>query len=209
MDKKYRLTDETRTLKDGTVLHRIQAVRSFSTVFDGELGGFVECEDNLSHCDLCWIYDDAMVYDGARVAEDARVYDDAIITGYSSVYGRSVVGGHAKVNHAYVGGDADITGNAVVESCDVDGDAEINSDSHLAKSSDLLTFRGFGRFARTTTMCRSATGDINVVCGCFTGNLKEFRAIVKKTHRHNPKLRKEYLRIAALAKFHFDNDKEN
>lgn len=46
-NKKYELTDETIII-DGKTLHRIKALRSFGSVVKGELGGFVECEANLS-----------------------------------------------------------------------------------------------------------------------------------------------------------------
>ena len=46
MNKKYELTEESRTLSDGTVLHRIRALSDF-TIYDGidvskgDLGGFI------------------------------------------------------------------------------------------------------------------------------------------------------------------------
>ena len=42
--KKYELTEETKTLADGTVLNRIRALRDISRygVKAGDLGGFVE-----------------------------------------------------------------------------------------------------------------------------------------------------------------------
>lgn len=48
MSKKYCFTGETKQL-NGVVLHRIQAVRDFSNVKKGDLGGLIEKEDNLSH----------------------------------------------------------------------------------------------------------------------------------------------------------------
>ena len=38
MDKKYELTDETMEF-DGHTLHRIRALKSFSDVMKGDLGG--------------------------------------------------------------------------------------------------------------------------------------------------------------------------
>lgn len=48
--KKYELTKETKTLADDTVLHLIRALMDIPRycVKAGELGGFVESEDNLS-----------------------------------------------------------------------------------------------------------------------------------------------------------------
>ena len=45
MEKKFTLTDETIQFK-GKTLHRIKAIKSFGHVKEGELGGWVESEDN-------------------------------------------------------------------------------------------------------------------------------------------------------------------
>ena len=47
MSKKYELTDETMEW-EGHTLHRIKALRDFNDVKAGDLGGWVESEDNLS-----------------------------------------------------------------------------------------------------------------------------------------------------------------
>ena len=65
MDKKYELTSGSIEL-DGSILHRIRALRNFSDVKAGDQGGWVKSEYNLSHTGSCWIYDDAKVYDDAR-----------------------------------------------------------------------------------------------------------------------------------------------
>ena len=63
--KKYELTDETIAFY-GKTLHRIRACRDFVTIAGkqvkvGDLGGFVETEENLSHDGLCWVYGNAEV----------------------------------------------------------------------------------------------------------------------------------------------------
>ena len=73
--RKYELTDETKTLEDGTVLHRIRAVRDFTLVNGykiraGKLGGWVENESNLSHDGKAWVSGEACVYDNAMVYSD-------------------------------------------------------------------------------------------------------------------------------------------
>lgn len=72
MSKKYEFTDETIEV-DGHTLHRIRAVRCFSDVKAGDLGGWVEKENNLSHEDHAWVYDEGKVYGDAQVIDDARV----------------------------------------------------------------------------------------------------------------------------------------
>ena len=69
MSKKYELTNETKTLEGGTVLHRIRALRDIPRfcVKAGELGGFVEGEINLSQDGDAWVYGNACVYGNANV----------------------------------------------------------------------------------------------------------------------------------------------
>ena len=61
MERKYKLTDECMQYK-GHKLYRIQSLRSFSNVKEGELGGYIESEDNLSHDGMCWVYAEAKVF---------------------------------------------------------------------------------------------------------------------------------------------------
>lgn len=88
--------------KDRTV-YRIRALRDFGDVKAGDLGGYIECEQNLSHSGNCW------VYDGAAVCCDAVVKDDATVRGNADIIQAAVVSGNANVF-----GDARVTDNAVI-----------------------------------------------------------------------------------------------
>ncbi len=46
--EKYTLTDIKKTLKDGTIVYRIQAIKDFGDVKAGDLGGWVQSYKNLS-----------------------------------------------------------------------------------------------------------------------------------------------------------------
>ena len=76
--KKYELTNETITIGNGKTLYRIRALIDIEAigVKNGDLGGYIEKEENLSHCGNAWIYDDAMVYDNARVYDNAMGCDN-------------------------------------------------------------------------------------------------------------------------------------
>ena len=82
--KKYELTNETKT-KGYTVLYRIKALVDFGNVRAGDLGGYIEKEENLSHYGNCWVYDDAFVYDDALVCDNARIYGNTDVTGQSNL----------------------------------------------------------------------------------------------------------------------------
>ena len=81
MDKKYKLLqDDTKTLGSIT-LYRIQALRDIGDVKAGDLGGYIQSEDNLSHDGDAWVSGNAQVYGNARVSGNAQVYDDAWVYG--------------------------------------------------------------------------------------------------------------------------------
>lgn len=73
MEKKYELTEETFAV-DGHVLHRIKALRDLGNVKKGDIGGWIECEDNLSHGGDCWVYGDAKVLGDAEVEKKNRLH---------------------------------------------------------------------------------------------------------------------------------------
>ena len=162
--KKFELTSEFITNIFGTKLFRIKALIEFGNVKAGELGGFVEKEENLSQDGNAWVYDNARVYG------DAWVYGNAWVHGDACVYG-----------------DARVCGDACVY-----GDA------------GYATVHGFGSEYRTTTFFKTKAG-VGVKCGCFYGNLSEFRKKVVETHGETKKA-KEYLMLADLMEFRFSDN---
>lgn len=99
--KKYKLTDETIKV-DGTTLYRIRALKDFDEVKEGDLGGFVESEWNLSHDDNCWVGGNACIYQNAYISENAKVYDDAEVYNNAKVRGNAIVAGETE----FYGSDA-------------------------------------------------------------------------------------------------------
>ena len=75
--KKFELTTEFITNFLGTKLFRIKALVEFGKVEKGELGGFVEKEENLDHDGDAWVSGDA------RVSGD-QMY--ATVKGFGSEY---------------------------------------------------------------------------------------------------------------------------
>lgn len=135
---KYEMTEETMSYH-GRTLHRIRALIDMLDengeveIHAGELGGWIENEENLEQDGGCWVCSGAIVYDGARVHENARVCDaatifgnalicdDAVVrdgasvSGNAMVSGNALVSGHATVRgDAWIGDNATVSGNAVV-----------------------------------------------------------------------------------------------
>ena len=217
--KKFELTSEFITNIFGTKLFRIKALIEFGNVKAGELGGFVEKEENLSQDGNAWVYDSARVYDNARVYGDARVYGNACVCGDARVYSNACVCGNARVcDNARVYGNAWVYGNACVcgdawvydnarvysNAC-VCGNARVCGDACVYGDAGYATVHGFGSEYRTTTFFKTKAGDIGVKCGCFYGNLSEFRKKVVETHGETKKA-KEYLMLADLMEFRFSDN---
>lgn len=57
---KYELTNEVKEY-NGITLHRIKATKNFGSVNAGDLGGWIESEDNLSQGNDAWVCDNAEV----------------------------------------------------------------------------------------------------------------------------------------------------
>ncbi|VEJ45253.1 hypothetical protein [Bartonella vinsonii] len=142
MQKKFALTNEIRLFANRT-LYRIKALRNFSDVKAGQLGGFIENEKNLSHDGNCWVYGDALVLNPGHVSEDARVYNNSVIAG--SVYGKACVFGKAIIfDHAHVYGNARIYDHArVINHLHVCENANHGIVMILEKTSDDIKTRAY------------------------------------------------------------------
>ncbi|MBN2904045.1 MAG: polymer-forming cytoskeletal protein, partial [Enterococcus sp.] len=69
--KKFELTTEFITNMFGTKLFRIKALVEFGNVKVGELGGYVEKEENVSQDGNAWVFDNAWVFGNAWVSGNA------------------------------------------------------------------------------------------------------------------------------------------
>ena len=92
--KKYEFTGETKQINflfRTITLHRIRGVVVFGVVKIGDLGGWIEKEENLSHDGNAW------VHVNAEVCGKAKLYDNAEVYGNAKVHGNAKVSGNAKV----------------------------------------------------------------------------------------------------------------
>ena len=183
--KNYKLSDETKTLPWGTVLHRVVATTTFTlacglTINAGDVGGWIEKESNLS--DNAWVADNAWVSDNARVSGDAHVYDHAQIDGDAKVYDKARVFGDAWVfSDAHVFGNAKVYGNAKV--CD---NACVRGDAEVMNEGDYSVFKDSWSSGRYFTWTKS--NDMWLV-GCFYGTGDE---LIKKAYADSENSGKHY-----------------
>ena len=95
-NKKYEFTGVTKETWAGT-LHQIRAIRDFGNVKAGDIGGWIEKEENLSHDGDCWVfgntvvYGDAKVFGYAKVFGDAEVYENAKVTTTVKTFGNAFI----------------------------------------------------------------------------------------------------------------------
>ena len=130
MDKKYVMLSKEE--QDG--LHRIVALRSFTTVdgtevHEGDFGGLIHSESNLSHLGNCWVDFDSMVFD------DARVSGNALITGQSQVFDNATIEDGAIIRDgSSISDEAYVGDNATVRSSMVDKQARIIKDAAVTNT---------------------------------------------------------------------------
>lgn len=98
--KKYEFTGETKKIDyENIIVRRIRAIISFGNVNAGDLGGWIEKEENLFQENNAWVYGNAEVYDNAEVYGDAWVHGVAEVYGDTEVYYNAEVCGNAEVLH--------------------------------------------------------------------------------------------------------------
>ena len=186
--KKYEFTGETKriALEDRIVtLHRIRAIKDFGIIKVGDIGGWIEKEENLSHKNNAWVGGNARVGGNAWVGDSAYVRGNAYVSGNVYVRGNACVSDNAYVRgNAYVGGNAWVRGNACVGGkAWVGGNARVCSNAEILSVSHILTIGAIGSRNDFTTFYRDKDNQISVSCGCFSGKIEEFLEAVTRTHR--------------------------
>lgn len=121
MDKKYEL------ITDSEGRSRPRAIKKFSIVNYGEVGGWLDGEHNLSQRGNCWVGNEARVLGKASVMGDALVVGEAIVSGEAKVYEQAKVYGKARIfDTSHVSGNAVVYGDARIgERARVDGRSSI------------------------------------------------------------------------------------
>lgn len=143
--KKYELTTNTK-MCFGRKLYQIKALKDFGDVKAGDLGGYIEKEENLSQDGIAWVFDnacvygDAEVYSNAQIHDIARVYDTARISGNAHVYGGARVYDNAEIyDNAIVYCDAQIYGDACVyDNAEVFDNAQVFGDACVCDNAEVF-----------------------------------------------------------------------
>lgn len=134
---KFNIENHTINI-DGVNLYRIIALKDFSDVRKGDIGGYVESYDNLSQEGNSWLYDSAKCYSNGKVLEDAKV------KGNSLVYRGAIVKGIAEIEDACLIYDNAVVGEGNNE-CYLSGGVQVYDEAEIkgGKLSDgALVYNG-------------------------------------------------------------------
>ena len=111
MTKKFEFTGETKTIQLAfrtVTLHRIRAVAEFGLIKVGDLGGWLEKEENLSQEGESWVCGNAKVWGNAKVRGNAEVWGDAEVFSVSHVMVIGAIGSRSDFTTFYRGKDKQI-----------------------------------------------------------------------------------------------------
>ena len=221
MDRKYELLKDNYINYCGKTLYRIKALRDFSNVKAGDVGGYVQSEDNLSHKGDCWVYDNVKVFNSAKIHDNAKVRGNAQIYGDAEVFGSARIHGNAKIydeagifDNATVFENARVCNNARIKyNARVYGNAKIERDTIIGQiSTPYKKVFQYQCEKRVLTAILTEDNQIFYSIGCQT-NIDE-EEFVYRIHTYNGGLeynphRVEYLRLIKTINFHFKEKLNN
>ena len=212
MSQKYELIPSDR---EG--LYRVKALKDFNDVKKGDIGGYIQSENNLSQLGDCWIYDNAIVCGNARVCDDAIVRDDARVFANAQIYGYAKVCDNAQIyGNAYlhdnvkVCGDAKVNGNAKVNinaevngNARIWGNAEVSGDAIISSDKDYIVFKNWWSSGRYFTWTRSNN---MWKVGCFYGTGEQ---LINKAFEDSIEKGFEYKKIVDYVESILENQRSN
>lgn len=149
MNKRYELTNMKVVNKNyGTMYHltQIRALVDMPThnVKAGDLGGFIEKEENLPMNADSWVSPGATVCGDAILGNSSRAEKAAFITGNAQITGTSVISGRALISgstlifNSTIKTDVEISGEAIVRDSKIGGNTRINKKAFI-KNSHIVT----------------------------------------------------------------------
>ena len=131
-------------------VYRIKALKNFSDVMKGDIGGFVENENNLSQEGSCWIYGNSEVFGNSIIKDDAKIFgsliSNSIIENNSCIYNSNIhdseisdsnircskvigsyISEYANIMYSNIDGNnfVDIKGNVYIYKSDIYGKCKI------------------------------------------------------------------------------------
>lgn len=121
--------------KVGT-LYKIVAKKDFNDVKIGDIGGYIQKEENLDIFDNSWIYDEAKVFENAKVYGNSTIKDRAQVYGNAQIQSSIVcadaqVYGNAKLINSLASNQTQIFDNAFLEQAEIFNEAKIYGNAQI------------------------------------------------------------------------------
>lgn len=146
--KKYQLlTADTKMIthpktKLPTKLYRIIALKTWNRgiirINEGDIGGYIQSEENLRHDDDSWVFHDGMIFDNATLADTivmqrAAVFgevklNNCMVKDYTRIFD------NVRAKDSQFSGNTDAYGNAVIEFCNLNNSCIINGNTHVSNT---------------------------------------------------------------------------
>lgn len=201
------------SLSGGRKITRIRALHDNVThgVKEGDFGGYIEREHNLSQEGNAWVFPGATVYERARVYDNGAIKGSASARGHASIAQNAVVGDSVELfdyavvaesaelaGRTKVGGAAHILGESKVSAdTRIDGCAYVRGKARIHLGRDIFWVSCVGSENGTLTAYRLLNGGIEFTRGCFNGSAEEF--LERNAKYSNPRIRREYELLIELA----------
>ena len=134
MNKYKILYDQKEEIYDNVFIYRIQALKDFDDVKAGDIGGYVQSENNLSQEGNCWIYNNAIAYNNSSVIDNAKIRNNVILSDNAIVMNESDI-----KDAAYIFGNSHIMGKSQISGYPHIDDFSIIKDAIL---SDYIEIAG-------------------------------------------------------------------
>ena len=182
---KYKIRFDISKNLGSLTLYRIEALRDFWQIKKGDLGGWIEKEDNLSQRGNCWVYKEAAVFQNAHVTGNAIVSGHANVFGHAMVTDNVIVCGHAQIfgcailqndvsvyDKAKIHGNAKISNNAqIYNNVDVYDNAYVYGNAFIfdkVKIYDNVKLHGYVEIYGNIHICGNA--EIKSITDFYVGN---------------------------------------
>ena len=104
MESKYKILFDDNIEYNNHILYRIEALKDFSNVKKGDLGGYIEDYANLSQDGNCWVYDNSFVLNESHISENAMLKENVVVSGKSSISGDSEIIGNIRIDNSIITG---------------------------------------------------------------------------------------------------------
>lgn len=169
MEKKYELIEQ----KNG--LFRIRALRDFSFLSKGDMGGYVQSEANLSQEGNCWIDPTSVVLENAVVEGNVELDREA------SIRGETHIDGDAQIFYANISGKSSISGKFTVVGYGFLRDAFIRRDTDVV-------FVNLQNIALTFYLSQIDNRNRICVCdGARSWTLDKFNLYISQKYPNSPR----------------------